>query len=200
MSCEREKDELDRAKYALEQDQSWCELPLTEEEKLSGLLKTDEEKQEYCIYTLLPPLQERVDKAEQALRQCERENAAGEDAGRLLQAEGLVTFLRVNNLKSGFGGGRTNWIDAEVIFKLDSHPERAFGFQLRDDNNLPVRQGMLDLLRDALVHDLKVKTDYVLPVATPNHNCYALRIALSKSRVPAFDPSAHPDTLAPATG
>ena len=193
MSCETEKKQLTEAKEALDELQKECDVQF----KNKDSDPVAKETWEYCLYTLLPEAQDRVDQAEQAFNRCERENAAGENATRLLVAEGLVTFLRINNVKTGFGGGKTNWIDAEVIFNLDSHPGRAFGFKLRDDNNLPVRQGMLALLRDAMVHDLKVKTDFVLLVEPPNHNSYATRIAISKSRVPAFGASGLIDKLAP---
>lgn len=49
---------------------------------------------------------------------------------------------------------------AEVIVKLDTHPGRAFGYELADDANRPRREGMLSLLRDALVHGLTVTLDY----------------------------------------
>lgn len=193
MSCETEKKELDEAKAAQDYITNECENAYENKDR-----DEDAKKQwDYCRWTLLPEAQKRVDLAKQAFEQCERENAAGENAMRLLEAEGLVTFLRINNVKTGFGGGKTNWIDAEVIFSLDSHPGRSFGFKLRDDNNFPVRQGMLALLRDAIIHDLKVKTDYVLQVEPPNQNCFATRIAVSKSRVPASAASGLPNTLAP---
>jgi hypothetical protein len=89
-----------------------------------------------------------------------------------------VTFLRVNEPGSGFGGGSTNWFDADVIFMLDSRPDKAFGFQLRADAAQPVRQGMLALLRDAVKHHLQVTTDYFELVTPPNNNSFVIRIAL----------------------
>jgi hypothetical protein len=102
----------------------------------------------------------------------------------ILVAEGLVTFLRVHERDTGYGGGRSNKITADVIFKLDSRPDQAFGFELRDDDNLPVRHGMLALLRDAIVHDLRVTADYFKLVTPPNQNSFVLRVALSKFRLP----------------
>lgn len=64
----------------------------------------------------------------------------------LRQSEGLVTFLRVNEPGYGYGGGKSNKIDEDVIFKLDKVPNKSFGFQLRDDRFGPVREGMLSLL------------------------------------------------------
>jgi hypothetical protein len=89
-----------------------------------------------------------------------------------------VSFLRVNEPGSGFGGGSTNWFDADVIFKLDSRPDKGFGFQLRDDPFQPVRQGMLALLRDAVMQRLQVTTDYIELVTPPNNNSFVIRVAL----------------------
>jgi hypothetical protein len=49
-----------------------------------------------------------------------------------------------------------------VVIKLDTMPNNAFGFQLRNDNNRPARAGMLDLLRDAFSHSGTVLIDYNL--------------------------------------
>ena len=51
-----------------------------------------------------------------------------------------VPGYRLHQLGTGFGGGRSNAIDAEVVFRLDSYRTQAFGFQLRDDDDLPVRR------------------------------------------------------------
>ena len=81
---------------------------------------------------------------------------------------------------SGYGGGGTNFIDADVVFKLDSRPDKAFGFYLRNDDNQPIRQGMLDLVRDAMTHGLKVTTDFTELVMPPNQNSFVLRVSLTK--------------------
>jgi hypothetical protein len=77
----------------------------------------------------------------------------------ILQATGHLTLLRVHDVGTGFGPP-TDFLDAEVIIRLDTKPGEAFGFQLRDDANRAVRQGMLDLLRDALNADRQVTIDY----------------------------------------
>jgi hypothetical protein len=51
---------------------------------------------------------------------------------------------------------------------------------LRNDDFLPARQGMLDLLRDAMVNQLRVLVDFQEPVNPPNQNCIAVRIAVLK--------------------
>jgi hypothetical protein len=93
----------------------------------------------------------------------------------LLEATGTITFLRVHDLGTGFGPPY-DFLDAEAVIKLDSIPDDAFGFQLRNDRNRPARQGMLDLLRDAFFHGQAVTIDYLI---IPNrHNGVILRVAL----------------------
>jgi hypothetical protein len=125
--------------------------------------------------------QGRLQAAQEALREC-REGA------RILDVSGRVTFLRVHELGSGFGGGQSNLLEAEVVFRLDSAPNQGFGFQLRDDEFLPARQGMLALLRDAMVHDLTVTADYNELVTPPNQNSFVIRVAITKPSEGAVGP------------
>jgi hypothetical protein len=71
---------------------------------------------------------------------------------------GKLTLLRVHDVGTGWGPPNDS-LDVEVIIKLDSRPDEAYGFQLRDDGNRPVRQGMLDLLRDAFEKGSRVSID-----------------------------------------
>jgi hypothetical protein len=77
----------------------------------------------------------------------------------LLNGEGRVTLLRVNERGDRFGPPGDN-IVAEVILKLEGEDPRSFGFRLLDDDDLPVRRGYLDLLRDALSFGHTVHIDY----------------------------------------
>jgi hypothetical protein len=95
----------------------------------------------------------------------------------LLQSSGKLTFLRVHDLGTGFGPP-TDFLDVEVVVKLDSQPNKAFGFQLRNDTNLPARQGMLNLLRDAFNNNWTVTIDYWLE--SGKNNGEIIRVALSK--------------------
>lgn len=103
-----------------------------------------------------------------------------EPTPRLLETTGYVTFLLVNEPGSGYGGGSTNWLDADVIFKLHSRPEKGFGFQLRDENE-SIRRGMLSLLEDAIVNKLQVITDYIELPSLPNNNSFVIRVALTQT-------------------
>lgn len=77
----------------------------------------------------------------------------------LRQTKGKLTLLRAHDLGTKFGPPQDQ-IDVEVVIKINQHPDKAFGFQLRNDNNRPARQGMLDLLRDAFNHNWTVGIDY----------------------------------------
>jgi hypothetical protein len=121
-----------------------------------------------------------VERAEAALANCE----AGLPQPGIHRAEGRVSFLRVHD--SGGYGPENDHLDAEVIFKLDTHPDQAFGFQLRDNGGRPAHEGMLMLLRDAMAHDFDVATDYRQQLNRANS--VAFRIELT-------NPSADADSL-----
>jgi hypothetical protein len=86
-------------------------------------------------------------------------------ASAQVNASGRVTLLRVHDLGTGYGPP-TDSIDVEAVVWLDSQPGKAFGFQLRNDQFLPARQGMLDLLRDAFANNWVVHIDYIM---APGH-------------------------------
>jgi hypothetical protein len=89
-------------------------------------------------------------------------------ASAQVNASGKITLLRVHELGSGYGPP-SDFIDVEAVIWLDSQPGKAFGFQLRTDQNLPVRQGMLDLLRDAFANNWTVSIDYLAPADHTNN-------------------------------
>ena len=81
----------------------------------------------------------------------------------LLNLSGKIVMLRVNEVGDSFGKPPDNFI-VEVVVQLDSHAAgAASGFQLRNDGNQPVRQGMLDLLRDAFNNGWRVHFDHEVP-------------------------------------
>jgi hypothetical protein len=82
-----------------------------------------------------------------------------------VNASGKVTMLRVHDLGTGYGPP-SDFIDVEAVIWLDSQPGKAFGFQLRNDQYLPARQGMLDILRDAFNNNWNVSIDYIV---APGH-------------------------------
>ena len=94
-----------------------------------------------------------------------------------LNSIGKITFLRVHDVGTGFGPP-SDFIDVEVVVKLDVAPNNAFGFQLRNDGNRPARAGMLDLLQDAFNNNWTVGLDY--DIDTGKTNGIIVRTALLK--------------------
>jgi hypothetical protein len=77
----------------------------------------------------------------------------------LRQASGKITLLRAHDVGTGYGPP-SDFIDVEVVIQLDTRPGNSMGFQLRNDDNRPAREGMLNLLRDAFNNDWTVTIDY----------------------------------------
>lgn len=95
----------------------------------------------------------------------------------LIESKGRITFLRVHDVGTGFGPP-SDFLDVEVVVQLDTQSGKSFGFQLRNDNNRPARQGMLDLLRDAFANNSPVLIDY--NVTPPKVNGVIIRVAVVK--------------------
>jgi hypothetical protein len=81
--------------------------------------------------------------------------------------QGKISLLRVHDVGTKYGPP-TDQLDVEVVVILQSAPDRAFGFQLREDGNRPVRQGMLDILRDAFASNTTVGMDFMAPPGKKN--------------------------------
>jgi len=95
----------------------------------------------------------------------------------LLNSSGKLTFLRAHDVGTGWGPS-ADFIDVEVVAKLDSLPNQAFGFQLRNDGERVTRQGMLNLLRDAFKNNWTVSIDYNIDPGKTNGTI--IRVALLK--------------------
>jgi hypothetical protein len=100
-------------------------------------------------------------------------------ASKLIASQGRVKELRVVELGSRHGPP-TDQIDVEVVAELDTVPDRGLGFQLRDDANRPVSQGMLDLLRDAFQLGYKTRIEYSIDLDAGKKNGIILRVILLK--------------------
>lgn len=98
-------------------------------------------------------------------------------AKSLIQSSGKISLLRVHETGSKYGPA-SDQLDVEVIVQLANKPGFAFGFQLRNDSNLPARQGMLDLLRDGFNHNWTLTMDY--EIETGHKNGEILRVWLTK--------------------
>jgi hypothetical protein len=92
--------------------------------------------------------------------QCSRIEGDAATGPCVLAVEGKLTFLRVHDVGTAFGPSGDE-IDVEVVARLDTEPNRAFGFQLRTDADEACRQGMLDLLRTAFNTTRRVRIDYL---------------------------------------
>ncbi len=79
--------------------------------------------------------------------------------GGLYAAEGKISMLRVQDVGTKYGHP-SDQLDVEVVVKLDSWGEKAFGFQLRKDGNGLARKGMLTQLREAFRTNTTIKIDY----------------------------------------
>jgi len=98
----------------------------------------------------------------------------------LLEKTGKIVFLRAHDLGTAYGPPNDQ-LDVEAVFILNAIGDGAYGFQLRNDNNLPARQAMFSLLRDAFVNNLSVTADYLIDPGRKNGT--AIRVALTRSQV-----------------
>lgn len=80
--------------------------------------------------------------------------------GQVLATKGKINLLRVHDVGTGYGPSN-DYLNVEVVVKLDSEPTKAFGFQLRADTNEGTHKGMLDLLRDAFKRDKLIRLEYI---------------------------------------
>jgi len=100
---------------------------------------------------------------------------------QLLEKSGKIVFLRAHDLGTKFGPP-TDQLDVEAVFILNALSDGALGFQLRNDANLPARQAMFSLLRDAFVNNLNVIADFLID--PPKKNGVAIRVALTRPLQP----------------
>lgn len=104
-----------------------------------------------------------------------------------LEKTGKIVFLRAHDLGTAYGPPNDQ-LDVEAVFILNAIGTGAYGFQLRNDDNLPARQAMFSLLRDAFVNNLNVTADYNIDPG--KQNGVAIRIALTRPLVHPIPPIA----------
>jgi len=109
----------------------------------------------------------------------------------LLEKTGKIIFLRAHDLGTGYGPPN-DFLDVEAVFILHSLGDGAYGFQLRNDNNLPARQAMFSLLREAYAHNFTVIADYFIEPGRIDGT--AIRVALIR------DATSVASAVPPATG
>jgi hypothetical protein len=157
-NCKPFQDEVDRLQKLLHDQDADCK-------------QLDDPMEARLCRQIVAQTAAKVARARDALRNCQ----SGLPTPGVQRAQGRVTFLRVHD--SGGYGPANDHLNSEVIFKLDTQPNRAFGFALQDDAIRPAHEGMLMLLRDAMAHDLDVATDYTQ--VENKANSVAFRIELT---------------------
>lgn len=100
------------------------------------------------------------------------------------RSTGRISMLRVHELGTRYGPG-SDQIDVEVVVKLDTRPNDAYGFTLRDDQEGPSHQGMLDLLRDAF--NSGWSTTLVYDIDDGKRNGILVRAWVTRPVTPEFD-------------
>jgi hypothetical protein len=98
----------------------------------------------------------------------------------LLEKTGKIVFLRAHDRGTAYGPPNDQ-LDVEAVFILNAMGDGAYGFQLRNDDNLPARQAMFSLLRDAFINDFSVTADYEIDPG--KQNGVAIRVALTRPQV-----------------
>ena len=95
----------------------------------------------------------------------------------VVNMSGRLNLLRVHDRGTKFGPP-SDQIDVEVVIGFQNRPNDFFGFQLRQDANAPVREGMLGLLRDGFNHNWIVHVDFDQQAS--HHNSVLFRVWLTK--------------------
>jgi hypothetical protein len=90
--------------------------------------------------------------------------------------KGKLKILRTNDLNHVWGPP-DDAIHTEVTIVIDTAPDMAFGFELREnDANLPSRLAMLSILRDAFNHNHTISIWY--DIAAGKKNGHLRRVQL----------------------
>jgi hypothetical protein len=157
-NCKPFQDEVDRLQELLQEQDAECrEISDPTEARICRQIRA--------------AIASQLARARDALRNCQ----SGLPAPGVQRAQGRITFLRVHD--SGGYGPPNDHLNSEVIFKLDTQPNRAFGFALQDDVSRPAHEGMLMLLRDGLANNFDVAADY--QQVANKANSVAFRIELT---------------------
>jgi hypothetical protein len=107
--------------------------------------------------------------------QCERITDDPAMGDCILQESGRLSFLRVHDVGTGFGGPGDR-LDVEAVIRFDHAGSRSLGFRLRVDEDEPAHQGMLQVLRTAFSDDRVATVDYR---RTGRNSGVLLRVALN---------------------
>ena len=95
-------------------------------------------------------------------------------------AVGKPTLLRVHDAGTAYGPPGDS-MDVEVVVKLDTEPQKSFGFELRSDTNEATHRGMLDTLRDAFNRNQRVQLDYTVLGRTSHQILRVVKVSCSET-------------------
>ena len=104
-------------------------------------------------------------------------NGGGISIPKIKIVTGGITSLRVQDVNTKYGP-KSDQIDVDVIVKINSVPQKAFGFKLRKDKNEITHKAMFDLLKDAFTKNLKVTIEYI--ETKGKNNFVLIRIIVNK--------------------
>jgi hypothetical protein len=79
--------------------------------------------------------------------------------GRIEKTSGKLSYLRIHDVDSGYGGNVSNTQD-EVIIKLDNAEEKFYSFPLEKNQNAYVNKGMLNRLQAAFIENELITIEY----------------------------------------
>jgi len=87
----------------------------------------------------------------------------------LRHSHGRIRFLRVHDVGTGFGPP-SDLLDGECVIKLqgDADPVEAYGFTLRNDDNVIAHRAMFDLIRDFFLNGREVVIEYFIEAGKKN--------------------------------
>jgi hypothetical protein len=84
---------------------------------------------------------------------------------------GKISLLRVHDVGTKYGPSHDQ-LDAEVIVRFQNDGHLAYGFKLRNDNNLPVAQAMFAMLQDAFNTRTSITIEYREEELRNNHSLF----------------------------
>jgi hypothetical protein len=97
----------------------------------------------------------------------------------MYEVAGKVTFLRTLdlNLSPPWGPAGDELTTCNVIVKISGDTSKAFGLELRsNDPELATRMGMVNMLREAYLHDKEVSVGFMDQPTSSRHNFMIARV------------------------
>jgi len=85
---------------------------------------------------------------------------AAPKAGSLQAVDGRLAYIRINAEPGSGYGGSSNYVDADVILKLQNRENDRYVFRLRSGADALLKQATLDLLMLAYEYNWLVRVEY----------------------------------------